>query len=409
MTELRRTLGLGQCVFFGVGSILGAGIYALLGKVAGEAGNMVWLSFFIASLTAFFTAFSYAELSAAFPKTGGEYVYVRKAFGEKLGLVLGCGISLTSILSGATVALGFAGYFSKLLEAPELISALGIIGLIFLVNASGIRESSWVNTIFTLIEAGGLFFVVYSAWPSLGEADFFELPEGGAHGIVSAAALGFFAYIGFEDIVKLAEEAKKPEKTIPKALFISNGIVMIIYTLVAVCAVSAISADQLGNSGSPLADVVDKRFGTAAVTAIVIIALFATANTILSNMLSSSRVLLNIAQDQPRLKRFAAVSKKRRTPIAALLLVFALMCAFSLIGEIETVAQIANLFIFGTFFFVNLSAVVLRVKEKNLERPFKIPLNIGNIPVPSLLGMLMTLALLGYNMHSLVVKGIAGS
>src|SRR5687768_14056172 len=115
MAELKRTLGLGQCIFFGVGSILGAGIYTIVGKVAGWSGNMVWLSFILASVTAFFTVFSYAELSAAFPRTGGEYEYAKKAFGKNMGIILGFIISLNGIISGATVSVGFAGYFTELL------------------------------------------------------------------------------------------------------------------------------------------------------------------------------------------------------------------------------------------------------------------------------------------------------
>src|SRR5688572_33286598 len=131
MAKLKRTLGLAECIFFGVGSILGAGIYALVGKVAGMAGNMIWVSFLLAAGTALFTAFSYAELSAAFPKSGGEYVYVKKAFGHRMGAFLGWVISANGMISGATVALGFAGYFMEVTGIHTVAGALGIISLIF--------------------------------------------------------------------------------------------------------------------------------------------------------------------------------------------------------------------------------------------------------------------------------------
>src|SRR5688572_22082134 len=194
MAELNRTLNLSQCVFFGVGSILGAGIYTLLGKVAGWAGNMTWFSFLIASFTAFFTALSYAELSAAMPKAGGEYVYAKRPFGKTIGMILGFLISTNGIISGATVSLGFAGYFFKLIEASELFVSLGIIGLIFLVNISGIRQSSVVNIVFTIIEAAGLLLVIYVALPFIGSINYLEMPEKGWSGLFTAAALGFFAY-----------------------------------------------------------------------------------------------------------------------------------------------------------------------------------------------------------------------
>ncbi len=212
MAELKRTLGLTECIFFGVGSILGAGIYTLIGKVAGLSGNFIWLSFLIAAVSALFTAFSYAELSAAFPKAGGEYEYAKKAFGKKVGVFLGITISLNGIISGATVAIGFAGYLSGLTGIHVMLSAMGIIVLLFGVNATGIRSSSIVNIIFTIIEAGGLFFVIYAAFPYLGEVNYMEAPPEGYDGILAASALAFFAYIGFEEIVKLAEETKDPEK-----------------------------------------------------------------------------------------------------------------------------------------------------------------------------------------------------
>ncbi|MES2763499.1 MAG: amino acid permease [Bacteroidota bacterium] len=401
MAELKRTLGLTECIFFGVGSILGAGIYTLIGKVAGQSGNFIWLSFLIASFCALCTAFSYAELSAAFPKAGGEYVYAKKAFGKKTGTFLGITISFNGIISGATVAIGFAGYFSTLVNIPMLIGSLGIIGLIFLVNISGIRQSSGINIAFTLIEASGLFFMIYAAFPSIGEINYLEMPATGINGILAASALAFFAYIGFEDIVKLAEETKNPEKTIPKALFISSIIVFSIYTLVAICAVSAIPHAELGKSNSPLADVIGKTYGKTGIIIISIIALFATSNTILSNMLGSSRVLLTMAQETTFFKRLSYVSPKRKTPIAALVLILIIMLAFALIGKIETIARIATIFIFITFIIVNLSVIVLRIREKEMIRPFRIPINIKNIPLISITGILLTLLLLGYSIYSL--------
>lgn len=405
MTQLKRTLGLGQCIFFGVGSILGAGIYTLVGKVAGWGGNLTWLSFLVASVTALFTAFSYAELCAAFPKAGGEYEYAKKAFGKTTGVVLGFVISANGIISGATVSLGFAGYFAQLLPVSTVIASLGIIGLIFLINVSGMRQSSVVNIVFTLIEAGGLFFVIYTAFPTIGNVNLFEIPEKGALGFFAAASLSFYAYIGFEDIVKLAEETEQPEKNIPRALFISSIIIVVIYTLVTICAVSAIPWQQLAKSGSPLADIVNSRFGSTGVIVISIIALFSTSNTILSNMIGSSRVLLNMGRESKTMRRFAYVSPKRQAPVAALVLILVVMCSFALIGRIEVVALIANLFIFITFILVNLSVIILRRKDKDIKRPFRIPLNISGIPVISVLGIIMTLILFAFSIYALINSG----
>ncbi len=401
MSELKRTLGVTECIFFGVGSILGAGIYTIIGKVAGLSGNMIWLSFLIASVTALCTAFSYAELSAAFPKAGGEFEYAKKAFGNKTGVFLGIITSSNGVISGATVSLGFAGYLNELIGVNLFLASLGIIVLIFLVNISGIRQSSWVNIVFTLIELSGLIFVIYVAFPSIKKINYTELPAGGINGLLTASALAFFAYIGFEEIVKLAEETKNPKENIPRALFSASIIVIMVYSLVAICAVSVIPYAELGQSGSPLADVVETRFGRTGIIIISVIALFSTSNTILSNMLGSSRVLLSMSKETTLLKRFSYISKKRKTPVAALVLILLVMCGFALIGKIETVAMIANIFIFLTFIVVNLSVIVLRLQDKKSERPFRIPLNIRDIPVISILGILMTILLLMYSIYSL--------
>lgn len=404
MTELKRSLGLAECIFFGVGSILGAGIYTLIGKVAGLSGNFIWLSFLIASVSAIATAFSYAELSAAYPKSGGEYVYAKKAFGKTAGLILGIIISLNGIVGGATVSVGFAGYLSTLLDISTVIGSLGIIALLYLVNVSGIRKSSAVNILFTCIEGLGLLYIIYIAFPEIGTVNFTEMPRGGTNDIFAAAALAFFAYMGFEEIVKLAEETKEPEKNIPRALFSASIIVVIMYSIVAICAVSAIPYQDLGNSESPLGDIAGKFHGQTGVLIISIIALFATSNTILSNMLGSSRVLLNMAKETKFLSPLAYIAPKRKTPVLALTLILVVTSAFALIGEIETVARIAVFFIFITFIIVNLSVIVLRFKDKDLKRPYRIPLNIYNVPVISIFAILLTLLLLGYT-----IAGLSGS
>jgi basic amino acid/polyamine antiporter, APA family len=409
MAQLKRTLSVGQCIFFGVGSILGAGIYTIVGKVAGWSGNLLWLSFLLASVTALFTAFSYAELSAAFPKAGGEYEYAKRAFGKKTGVVLGGIISINGIISGATVALGFAGYFTQLFDVHTLVAALGIILVIFGVNVSGIRQSSAINIIFTLIEGGGLMFVIYSAFPQLGGANYFESSPKGVNGFFTGAALAFYAFIGFEEIVKLSEETTNPQKNIPRALFSACVIVMIVYSAVTLCAISAVPAQQLAASKSPLAEIVGSRFGHTGIVIISVVALFSTSNTILSNMMGSSRVLLNISRETKGIGAFAYVSPKRQTPVAALALILIIMAPLILIGNIETIAMIANVFIFTTFLLVNLAVIVLRKKEKNLKRPYRIPGSIQGIPIFSVLGILFTFFLLGYNLYGLLGGRAFGS
>lgn len=401
MGGLKRTLGLGEVVFFGAGSIMGAGIYSIIGKVAGFGGNMIWLSFGIAALTALMSAFSYAELSSMFPKSGGEYEYVKNAMNRKMALVIGLIISVNGMVSGATVSLGFAGYFSQLWDVQLVFAAFGVIIFVWLVNILGIRQSSIINIIFTIIEVTGLILVIYVAIPFIGKVDIFEMPPGGMNHILLGAALSYFAYIGFEEIVKLSEETKKPEKRIPMALFSASGIVFIMYMLVAVSVVSVVPWEDLGNSDHPLSDVVSSGLGKAGVTIIALIALFSTTNTILSNMIGSSRILYRVGADHKKLSFLYSTSEKRKTPVVALIAVAIVMLAFASIGKLETAALIANFFIFITFLFVNISVIILRRIKPDQKRPFRIPFAVGNIPIPAALGIVMTLLLMGYSIYGL--------
>lgn len=399
--RLKRTLGLGSSTFFGVGAILGAGIYTIIGKVAGHAGNLLWLAFAVASVTAVLTAFSYAELSAACPRAGGEYAYGKLAFPQKVALVLGIIVSLNAIVSGATVALGFAGYLAQLLDWGGQPAALALIALIAGISVLGIRQSSWLNIGFTLVEFGGLAFVVYAAWPSLGRVDLLAPPPGGLNAVLLGASLSFFAYTGFQGIVKLAEEVREPEKNLPRALFLANGIVVVAYAFIAVTVVSAVPWQQLGRSQGPLADVAAQRFGPSAAVALAVVALFSTANTVLADVLATSRVLLDVGNDYRPLHWLARVSSKRQTPLLAVLLTAATMAAFVLIGRLETVALVANFFVFLMFLLMNLAVIVLRRRQPELERPFRVPLAVAGVPLPSALGLLLTLLLLGYGVYGL--------
>ncbi len=401
MPTLHRSLGLGHVIFFGVGSILGAGIYTLIGKVAGEAGNLTWLAFLIASFTAFLTAFSYAELSAAFPRSGGEYVYAQKAFGQRAGTGVGLLIALNGIISAAAVSLGFAGYFVELVHLPLLPVALGIIGLLLGVNILGIQGSSTVNIVLTAVEILGLVAVGIAAFPHVGKVDLLALPDGNVNGLFFAAALSFFAYMGFEDIVKLAEETRTPERNIPRALFIANGIVLLIYTGLAVLVVGAMPWEELAEESAPLAAIVESTWGRPGVVMIGVAALFSTSNTLLTNLLGSSRVLSYMGREIVGMRWLGTVSE-RKTPVHALVFIALIVCALALIGDIAIVARIATVSIFLTFILVNLSAIMLRLRQPDLSRPYSMPLHIGRVPVIPVLAILLTLVLMGFTIAALV-------
>jgi APA family basic amino acid/polyamine antiporter len=402
MAQLRRSLNLAQVIFFGVGAILGAGIYTIIGKCAGFSGNMLWVSFLIATVTALMTAFSYAELAAMFPKAGGEFVYLHEAAGKRLAYFTGFLVALSGVISAATIALGFGGYFSGLLEVPPVLAALGIIILMLVMNIIGIREATVLTIVFTLIEAAGLVYVVIAAVPHIGTVNYLESPPEGMTGIFLGAALSFFAFKGVENIVKLSEETKNPEKNIPRAIFLSSGIVLLLYMLVVFTAVSAVPFEELARSESPLSDIAEKRFGHTGALLIAIVALFSTSNTLLSGMVGSSRVLYSMSEESKRFKIFSRVSGKGKTPVAALLLCAVLAGVFALIGDLKSVALITNFLVFVTAILVNVAVIILRRKKKSTERPYRIPVNIMNIPVSAVLGILFTIVLAVFTCIGLV-------
>lgn len=383
---MKRELGLLEVTLSGVGIILGAGIYALIGKAAGLAGNTVWLSFGFASLIAVFTGLSYAELSSMFPKASAEYEYVMNAFGKKLAFIIGWLIIWSGVIGASTVALGFAGYFNALFNAPAKTSALVLIVALSFIILYGIKESAWFAIAATLIEAAGLVLIIFIGLPYLGKVDYFEMPQG-IKGVFEASALVFFAYIGFEGIVKLSEETKAPEKTIPRGLMLAIFISIVLYILVAISAVSVVGWERLGTSEAPFADLAFSVMGSDAFVILSVIALFATANTVLLMLLAASRITYGMADSFSLPGILAQVHPSRRTPWVAILSMMALSMVFVLAGDIKFAANVTNFTLFVTFIVVNAALVMLRYTKPDLERHFRVPLTIGKLPLLPLLGL----------------------
>lgn len=390
---LKKDLSLFQATAAGVGIIVGAGIYALIGAGAAEAGNAVWLSFFFGALVAAFTGLSYAELSSMFPKDAGEFLYAEHAFGRRLGFVMGYLVIIAGVIAAAAVALGFAGYFSSLFGLGHLIFIAAILVLVLTyINYYGIKQSSFLNVIFSIIEVLGLLVIIAIAFKYLGKVDYFEMPKGFT-GVLSAASLIFFAYIGFDSIVKLSEETKSARKVIPKALVLSIIITTFLYIAVSAAAVSVLGWQALSTSKAPLADVAAVAFGPLAFIILSFIALFSTANTVLMELVVTSRMIYGMGKEG-FIRALAAVSSRTRTPYVAIMVTLILSILFILIGKINIVAGLTDFAIFLVFIVVNASLIYLRYKEPDTKRGFKVPLSIGKFPVLPLIGILATFLLL---------------
>ncbi|HSD58974.1 MAG TPA: amino acid permease [Methanotrichaceae archaeon] len=403
--ELKRALGLWEVTLSGVGIILGAGIYALIGEAAGLAGNAVWMAFALSALVALLTGLSYAELSSMFPKASAEYEYTSQAFGRRPAFVIGWLIIFSGAIGAATVALGFAGYFNALLGAPRIPSALILVVILSGIIFVGIKQSTWLAIIFTLIETLGLVIIIIIGIPYLGSVDYLEMPFG-LSGVFQASALIFFAFIGFEEMVKLSEEARDPERTLPRALILAITASIVLYVLVALSAVSVRGWQELSLSDAPFADIANAALGMNAFFVLSVIALFATTNTVLLMLLAASRIIYGMADSSSLPEVLGKVHPVTRTPWIAVLASMILCMGFVLLGDIALVANVNNFTVFVTFITINAALMLLRYRKPEISRPFKVPLAIGQFPLLPFLGVILNIFMLIQLTPEVMVIGI---
>lgn len=390
---LRRTLGLPLLTFYGTGMILGAGIYSIIGKAAGIAGNNLWQGFLLAGIAALLTALSYAELATMYPTAGAEYTYLRNAFSRQrwFAATIGIVVVFAGCASAATVALAFSSYLQYYISLPRVAVAGALIILFTGVNVIGIRQTSWTNAIFTSIEALGLIIFIWLGWnqPDFGSG-FLAAPN---LATVSSAALIIFAFLGFENIVTLAEETKDPEKNIPRAILLSLFFSSALYIFVSLAAVALMPPEQLAATDSAL---IDASLKSSRRIAGVLggIALFSTANTVLIALVSASRILYGISKDNSLPQLLSSTLKKNKTPWVAALI--AMAAAILLLGfeKIETLASISSFATMTAFVAVNVALIHLRKTKPQTSRPFRVPLAIGTTPVLPVLGIVVCVVFL---------------
>jgi amino acid transporter len=403
---LKRELTLFEVTISGIGIILGAGIYVLIGQAAGLAGNALWLAFGLSAIIALLTGLSYAELSSMFPKAGAEYDYVANAFNTNLAFVIGWMVFLSGVLAAATVALGFAGYFSSLTSFPLILSAVALLILLTALLGYGVKETARVAIVSTLLEMAGLIIIIAIGLPHLGSVNYLEMPQGFS-GLFAASALIFFAYQGFESMVKFSEETKSPETTVPKALILALVICVVFYILVALSVVSVLGWEQLSGSNAPFTDIVSVALGPDAAILIAVIALFATANTVLMSIYASSRILYGMAESSRLTAVFSRVHPGRRTPWTAILFCGFLSIALLFTGDIAFIANVTNFMLFVTFTVINAAVIFLRYSSPESSRPFRIPFSVGKLPLIPLAGMVFCIFLLAQQKVSVLGLGVA--
>jgi amino acid transporter len=358
-------------LFFVVGDVLGAGIYALVGEVAGRVGGAIWTAFALALALAVFTAFAYAELVTKYPLAAGAALYVNKAWRRPtLTFLVAFAVMSSGLTSAATLSRAFSGdYLSVFVDVHTLPVALAFIVAVALVNFRGISESVRLNVALTTIELAGLVLVVVVASAAIGAGGpdidgsrllDFSGDESVPLAIMAGAGLAFFALIGFEDSVNVAEEAQDPGRDYPRALFGGLLIAGVAYLLVTVVASTVVPTGQLSRSSGPLLEVVERGPLSLPDEVFSAMALFALANGALINMIMASRLLYGMAREGILPAALGRVHGHRRTPYIAIAVTTAIAMVLIASGDLSALADTTVLLLLGVFTVVNVAVLVLR-------------------------------------------------
>ncbi|MFJ6674824.1 APC family permease [Actinosynnema sp. NPDC091369] len=380
VSSLKRAVSTPLLYFFILGDILGAGVYVLVGSVAGESGGAVWLPLVTALLLAALTAGSYAELATKYPRAGGSAHYATRAFGPAAGSLIGFCMLAAGVVSVGALARAFAGdYLGALVSLPTVAVVVVFLGALALLNIRGIKESLGANVVATIVEVGGLVLIIgLGAWVLLrGDGDVGRLTEfgGGGHGVVGAtlagAVLAYYSFVGFETSVNLAEEVEDPRRSYPRALFGALLTAGVVYLLIGVVASAAVPTDRLAASTGPLLEVV-RLAGGVPEGLFSLVALVAVANGALLTGIMSSRLAYGMARDGLLPSALARVLPGRRTPWVAVLATSAVSLVLALTGEVAALAETLVLLLLVVFVAVNAAVLVLRRDEGEGEH-FRVP------------------------------------
>jgi APA family basic amino acid/polyamine antiporter len=415
MGELKRHLGLWGATSIGIGAIIGAGIFVLSGVASGLAGPAVILSFVIAGVTAFITALSSAELSSFITETGGSYIYTDKAFGKFWGFLVGWMQSFDYIVGASAISVGFAGYFVYFFGIPPtaqnviILVAIAMPFVLTLINLKGIKEAAGTNNLMVWLKIAALtLFILLGLFFLLSHGDYSNyhpfFPRGYS-GMLSGAALIFFAFVGFNTVTVISEEIKDPEKNVPKSIIYAFLICTVLYIGVSTVEVGLVNWKVIGTSDAPLELALTVDTSNIFILKFVSVsALFATLSATMASILGGSRALFAMARQRVVPQFLSKISNNgiptssvMVTGLAIVLLIVATK------GNLELIASIFNFGTLLTFFFINLSLLQLRKKMPDANRSFKVPL----YPILPLLGMISCFALMFYlKQNAIIAAGV---
>ena len=387
---LKRTLNLLDATSIGIGAIVGAGIFVVLGIAIGYAGPAVVISMIIAGIVASFTAFSFAELGSAIPKEGGAYEYAFELISPLAGFVVGCLWLFAQIVAGAAISLGFANYFVAVfpmfsLKTVAVAAALTLTGL----NLIGIKQSTTINNILVIVKIAILCLFIGFGIFQMNPQNFSQFSPNGLFGILQGASFMFFAYLGFGRIAALGEEVKNPERTLPLSILIALTASVVIYVLTGLTATGMQDYRILAQSGSPIAEAIKATGNFTIFTVVSFGALIATVSVLLTNLIGLSRVAFAMARNGQLPKSIAKVSTRFGTPYISVLAMGALLTVLAFALDLKETVAITSFALLATHLIVNLCAMKLRKKMPNSTK-FRVPF----YPIIPSLGLLSCLILM---------------
>jgi amino acid transporter len=391
--RLRRTLGLPLVTLYGLGNILGAGIYVLVGKVAGFAGSSTTLAFIIAMVTAAVTALSYMELAGRYPVSASVSVYLHQAFGKRwLSTTIGLAMVGGGVASAAALAQGFAGYLKSFISVPTTVSSVSLLAVLGAIAIKGIGESAKMAAVLTGLEVLGLVLVIWFGRTAFTHIDVGGLvaldPAVGIGGLFAGAFLAFYAFIGFEDMVNVSEEVKNPSRTMPLAILLALLVSTALYLLVVVVSTTLVSPSDLAESEAPLTLVIE-RSGASQGVLLSTIGMIAAMNGVIVQIIMGSRILYGLATEGWIHSRFARVHRAYQTPVTATLVVLAAMIAGTVLLPLVSLAQLTSLLVLIIFTLVNAALIAIKRRHRDHGGYIKVPTAVPYVGVALCLGTLV--------------------
>jgi basic amino acid/polyamine antiporter, APA family len=408
--QLRRVVGLLDLSALGLGAIIGTGIFVIIGEAITDSGPSILLSFVLAGVTCAFSALAYAELASTIPVSGSAYTYAYATLGELVAWIIGWDLILEYGVSVAAISVGWGQYFNELLDSafgftlPASIAnppgeeggqvnlpAVCIVLAVAALLISGVRKSTRTNTIMVFVKSGILLLFIALAFTAFNSDNLSPFMRGGFDGMVSAASLIFFAYIGFDAISTSGEETKNPQRDLPIAILASLAIATVLYCLVAVAATGALPFEKLSGAEAPLATVLDDGAGMPwGATVISVGALVAITSVVLTILYGQTRITFAMSRDGLMPRRLSNVSERTGTPVLVTVIFAVLIAILAAFVPLTTIAELVNIGTLFAFVLVNIGVIILRRTRPDLKRGFRVPF----VPVFPVIGIGLCLYLM---------------